>query len=115
MTTYIVVIRNNYMFIQLKYTTFYILRRTFILILDSLGGGISNRKTEIRNLNKYLRCEYRDKIDKNIKLSKHQISSACPKVPQQHNGTDCGLFMLEYIERFLLVKIIFIMHINIYN
>lgn len=36
-------------------------------------------------------------------FNKDTIKGACPKVPQQNNFTDCGLYVLQYVEHFLKV------------
>ena len=41
-------------------------------------------------------------------FSKDTIKGACPKVPQQSNFTDCGLYVLQYVESFFEVKIHFL-------
>lgn len=36
-------------------------------------------------------------------FNKDTIKCACPKVPQQTNFTDCGLYLLQYVESFFTV------------
>lgn len=37
-------------------------------------------------------------------FTKDVIKGACPKVPQQTNFTDCGLYLLQYVEEFFNVS-----------
>ena len=44
---------------------------------------------------------YKSKIgDKERKFDIHNIPGCCPKVPQQDNSSDCGVYLLQYIESF---------------
>ena len=57
-------------------------------------------------LRDYLTCEYRVKMpDKPAKqFNKLNMPGHCVKVPQQNNYTDCGLYLLQYVEHFFLVS-----------
>lgn len=35
------------------------------------------------------------------------MKGSCPKIPQQNNFTDCGLYLLQYVEQFFKVTIYF--------
>lgn len=37
-------------------------------------------------------------------FNKHNMPGHCVKVPQQNNYTDCGLYLLQYVEHFFLVS-----------
>lgn len=39
-------------------------------------------------------------MNENKVFTKENIKGACPKVPQQMNFTDCGLYVLQYVESF---------------
>lgn len=56
-------------------------------------------------LRDYLTCEYKAKMPgKPTKVfNKHNMPGHCVKVPQQNNYTDCGLYLLQYVEHFFLV------------
>ncbi|KAG5309849.1 SENP7 protease, partial [Acromyrmex insinuator] len=69
-----------------------------ILIFDSLGG--TNYSSVIATLRDYLSCEYVVKFDVEETFSKDTIKGAYPKVPKQSNCTDCGLYLLQYVESF---------------
>ncbi|XP_032669782.1 uncharacterized protein LOC116843458 isoform X2 [Odontomachus brunneus] len=69
-----------------------------ILIFDSLAGA--SRARVVATLRDYLSCEYVAKLGGEQIFSKDTIKGACPKVPQQSNFTDCGLYVLQYVESF---------------
>ncbi|TGZ49294.1 Sentrin-specific protease [Temnothorax longispinosus] len=61
-----------------------------ILIFDSLAGA--SRARVVATLRDYLSCEHVAKLGVEKTFSKDTIKGACPKVPQQSNFTDCGLY-----------------------
>lgn len=69
-----------------------------ILIFDSLGG--TKYPSVITTLRDYLSCEYVVKFGVKKTFSKDTIKAAYPKVPKQSNCTDCGLYLLQYVESF---------------
>ncbi|XP_012286581.1 uncharacterized protein LOC105703068 isoform X2 [Orussus abietinus] len=69
-----------------------------ILIFDSLAGA--SRSRVVATLRDYLSCEYLAKMGKEKVFSKDTIKGASPKVPQQSNFTDCGVYVLQYVESF---------------
>ncbi|XP_014616796.1 PREDICTED: uncharacterized protein LOC106793974 isoform X2 [Polistes canadensis] len=69
-----------------------------ILIFDSLAGA--SRCRVVATLRDYLSCEYVAKMGIEKTFSKDTIKGASPKVPQQSNFTDCGLYVLQYVESF---------------
>ncbi|KAJ8931084.1 hypothetical protein NQ314_016048 [Rhamnusium bicolor] len=69
-----------------------------ILIFDSLAGA--SRSRVVATLRDYLTCEYKAKLGKEKIFNKDVIKGASPKVPQQNNFTDCGLYLLQYVEHF---------------
>ena len=68
-----------------------------ILVLDSLG---SSRGGTVRVLKDYLREEARTKRG-GMEFDDGQIQGINAKVPQQSNFSDCGLFLLGYVAKFL--------------
>lgn len=76
--------------------------RPCILIFDSLAG--SSRSRVVATLRDYLTCEYKAKMGVEKIFTKDVIKGACPKVPQQTNFTDCGLYLLQYVEEFFNVS-----------
>ncbi|XP_017052211.1 ubiquitin-like-specific protease 1C [Drosophila ficusphila] len=76
------------------------IKQPVILIFDSFPGVSRNRVMVI--LRDYLTCEYRAKkpnaeprVFNKINMPGHRV-----KVPQQENLTDCGLYLLQYVEQF---------------
>ena len=70
--------------------------RPCILIFDSLQTG--SRARVAATLREYLKCEYKAKMNQDRDFDKDTMKGCCPKVPQQPNFSDCGLFMLQYVE-----------------
>lgn len=70
-----------------------------ILVFDSLGGV---RQRCMMNLRNYLQVEWkvRKKDSKPREFSKEIIKGNHPKVPQQDNFCDCGVYVLQYMESF---------------
>lgn len=73
------------------------------MIFDSLAGA--SRARVVATLRDYLSCEHVAKLGVEKTFSKDTIKGACPKVPQQSNFTDCGLYVLQYVESFFKVRI----------
>ncbi|XP_015586245.1 uncharacterized protein LOC107263491 isoform X2 [Cephus cinctus] len=69
-----------------------------ILIFDSLAGA--SRSRVVATLRDYLSCEHLAKMGVDKVFSKDTIKGSCPKVPQQSNFTDCGVYVLQYVESF---------------
>lgn len=69
-----------------------------ILIFDSLAGA--SRSRVVATLRDYLSCEHVAKMGIEKTFSKDTIKGASPKIPQQSNFTDCGLYVLQYVESF---------------
>lgn len=61
----------------------------------------------IATLRDYLSCEYVAKTGCEKIFSKDTIKGALLKVPQQSNFTDCGLYVLQYVESFFKVNLFF--------
>ena len=68
-----------------------------ILVLDSVGFS---RGGTVRVLKDYLREEARTKRG-GMEFDDGQIQGINAKVPQQSNYSDCGLFLLGYVAKFL--------------
>jgi Ulp1 family protease len=58
----------------------------------------------VATLRDYLTIEYRVKVGGGRVFTKDVIKGATPKVPQQNNFYDCGLFLLQYAESFFQVS-----------
>lgn len=72
------------------------------MIFDSLAGV--SRSRVVATLRDYLTVEYKAKMGVEKQFNKDVIKGACPKVPQQTNFTDCGLYLLQYVESFFTVR-----------
>lgn len=64
----------------------------------------ASRVRVVATLRDYLKIEYKTKIGQERDFSKDTIKGAVPKVPQQNNFTDCGLYVLQYVESFFQVN-----------
>lgn len=67
-----------------------------------MSGGKNKAFTTLRE---YLNCEYEHKLKKksNFIFDAKSMPGNEVKVPGQTNTSDCGLFMLQYIEQFFKV------------
>ncbi|XP_066255314.1 uncharacterized protein [Euwallacea similis] len=74
------------------------IKQPCILIFDSLAGP--SRSRVVATLRDYLTVEHKVKMDSERVFDKDTIKGACCKVPQQNNFTDCGLYVLQYVEQF---------------
>ncbi|XP_035964851.2 sentrin-specific protease 7 isoform X4 [Halichoerus grypus] len=73
-------------------------KRPCILILDSLkAASIQNT---VQNLREYLEVEWEVKRKTHREFSKTNMVDLCPKVPKQDNSSDCGVYLLQYVESF---------------
>ena len=68
------------------------------LVLDSLGGGKSGA---VENIRHYLEQEWLAKNPEhtNVSFRKKDIKTVRPKKPEQENFSDCGIFLLHYVEK----------------
>ena len=77
-------------------------RRPCILIFDSLKGGSKARTCQ--TLRDYLGCEWRAKMepagDEERAFDNSCMPGSQPTVQQQPNFSDCGIYLLQYIESF---------------
>ena len=75
--------------------------RPCILILDSLSTSSKAKVAGI--LREYLYCEYIAKMQDEMEFSFEAMKTGYLKVPKQTNATDCGLYLLHYVESFFQV------------
>jgi len=77
-------------------------RQPCILTFDSLTGGSKARTHQ--TLREYLTCEWRAKMvpsgSEEKAFSKDNMVGGSPKVQQQPNFSDCGIYLLQYVESF---------------
>ena len=81
------------------------IKQPCILVFDSLGGTKARKSKVCETLREYLWCEYMAKIGKDSgKFSrdwaKEFMPFSSPKVQQQPNFSDCGVYLLQYVESF---------------
>jgi len=77
-------------------------RRPCILIFDSLKGGSKARTCQ--TLRDYLSCEWKAKMvpsgKEEKKFDNALMPGSQPTVQQQPNFSDCGIYLLQYIQSF---------------
>ncbi|KAK4203911.1 putative ubiquitin-like-specific protease [Triangularia verruculosa] len=71
-----------------------------ILLLDSLGSGHS---PTVKYLRQYLVAEFQDKRGKTLNANDlpKALGMKAVNIPQQSNLTDCGVFLLGYMQEFV--------------
>ncbi|KAA0711328.1 Sentrin-specific protease 6 [Triplophysa tibetana] len=74
-------------------------KRPCILIMDSLA--CRSRSSVVQILQEYLQEEWRVKKGCSQSFGKAVMDGWSPPVPQQDNYTDCGIYLLQYVEKFL--------------
>ncbi|XP_075050983.1 sentrin-specific protease 7 isoform X2 [Mixophyes fleayi] len=73
-------------------------KRPCLLIFDSLKTG--SVQTTVQVLREYLKVEWDVKHKTPRNFSRSMMRDLYPKVPKQNNSTDCGLYLLQYVESF---------------
>jgi len=74
----------------------------FVIVLDSLGGS---KTSAIANIQQYLRCEWRKKKcagegdTEEFSFSSSEMRTVQLRKPEQENWSDCGIFLLHYVEK----------------
>ncbi|XP_054833028.1 sentrin-specific protease 6 isoform X2 [Eublepharis macularius] len=75
-----------------------ICKQPCILLMDSLRGP--SRSNVVRTLREYLEVEWEVRKGSKRSFSKDVMKGSNPKVPQQNNFSDCGVYVLQYVESF---------------
>ncbi|KAI4888437.1 hypothetical protein NFI96_012616 [Prochilodus magdalenae] len=75
-----------------------ICRQPCILVMDSLRGPA--RSTVVKTLREYLEVEWEVKKGTRRSFGKDVMKGSSPRVPQQDNFSDCGVYVLQYVESF---------------
>uniref|UniRef100_A0A672HGV8 Ubiquitin-like protease family profile domain-containing protein n=1 Tax=Salarias fasciatus TaxID=181472 RepID=A0A672HGV8_SALFA len=70
-----------------------------ILIMDSLKLSLHERVVKL--LRDYLQSEWEVRRGSSREFGPDQMKSSHCKVPLQDNSSDCGLYLLQYVESFL--------------
>ncbi|XP_025070596.1 sentrin-specific protease 7 isoform X2 [Alligator sinensis] len=81
-----------------------ICKRPCILILDSLKAG--SLRSTVQILRQYLEIEWEVKRKTHREFGKSTMIDFCPRVPKQDNSSDCGVYLLQYVEAFFQNPII---------
>ncbi|XP_064917642.1 sentrin-specific protease 7 isoform X6 [Columba livia] len=76
-----------------------ICKRPCILILDSLKAGSVQKTVQV--LREYLEVEWEAKRKTHREFNKSTMIDLYPRVPKQNNSSDCGVYLLQYVESFL--------------
>ncbi|XP_053366356.1 sentrin-specific protease 7 [Clarias gariepinus] len=74
-------------------------KRPCILIMDSLSCG--DKPTVVKVLQEYLEMEWRVRKGSVWSFGKRAMKGWRVQVPQQDNHTDCGVYVLQYVESFI--------------
>ncbi|XP_058255107.1 sentrin-specific protease 6 [Hemibagrus wyckioides] len=74
-------------------------KRPCILIMDSLNSG--GKPTVVKVLQEYLEMEWRVRKGSLWSFGKQAMNGWSVQVPQQDNHTDCGVYVLQYVESFI--------------
>ncbi|XP_042350713.1 sentrin-specific protease 7 [Plectropomus leopardus] len=74
-------------------------KRPCILIMDSLKRSLHERVFKL--LREYLQSEWEVRRGSSRDFSPDQMQSSHCQVPLQDNSSDCGLYLLQYVESFL--------------
>ncbi|XP_038616808.1 sentrin-specific protease 6 [Tachyglossus aculeatus] len=75
-----------------------ICKQPCILLMDSLRGP--SRSNIVKILREYLEVEWEVRKGSKRSFSKDVMKGLSPKVPQQNNFSDCGVYILQYVESF---------------
>ncbi|XP_061479138.1 sentrin-specific protease 6 isoform X2 [Rhineura floridana] len=81
-----------------------IYKQPCILLMDSLRGP--SRSNVVRTLREYLEVEWEVRKGTKRSFSKDVMKGSNPKVPQQNNFSDCGVYVLQYVESFFETPIL---------
>ncbi|XP_062258850.1 sentrin-specific protease 7 [Platichthys flesus] len=76
-----------------------ICKRPCILIMDSLKLSLHERVFKL--LREYLQSEWEVRRGSSREFSPDQMKGSHCQVPRQDNSSDCGLYLLQYVESFL--------------
>ncbi|XP_029434962.1 sentrin-specific protease 7 isoform X2 [Rhinatrema bivittatum] len=79
-------------------------KRPCILMLDSLRAG--SLQNTVQMLREYLKVEWHVKKGTAREFSRSNMRDFCPRVPKQDNSSDCGIYLLQYVESFFQNPII---------
>ena len=70
--------------------------KSFLVVMDSLEG---DRKEEVDMVNEYLVMQLDKEQGDNSYEEVRKMEVVQPCLPQQDNCSDCGLYLLHYVEK----------------
>lgn len=76
-----------------------ICKRPCILVMDSLKRSAHERVFKL--MREYLQSEWEARRGSSREFGPNQMESSNCQVPLQDNSSDCGLYLLHYVEKFL--------------
>ncbi|XP_069493353.1 sentrin-specific protease 7 isoform X3 [Ambystoma mexicanum] len=79
-------------------------KRPCILIFDSLKAGSVQNTVQV--LREYLEVEWKVKRKSSREFSRSSMRDYSPRVPKQDNSSDCGVYLLQYVESFFKAPIV---------
>ena len=71
--------------------------KPYILVFCSVG--IKNNKV-LQSIRDYLSEEWKVTTNTECNFTEEEMPVKYPRVPRQPNGTDCGLYLLHFVEMF---------------
>ena len=87
--------------VALSVNQFFQKKRAIIFQFNSAVANDERKNEIIDNIREYLEIEHETKTPKKRVLSKTAFFYMQPRVPQQTNSFDCGLYLLKFLEKFL--------------
>lgn len=69
-----------------------------IVVMDSLKSV--QKRHVVQKLREYLEIEWRTRKQSTCRFTAQNMKGSFPEVPQQSNFSDCGVFILQYVEQF---------------
>ncbi|XP_067897054.1 sentrin-specific protease 7-like isoform X2 [Heterodontus francisci] len=84
--------------INLRQQKIRILKQPCILIMDSLRAASQLHTVKI--LREYLQIEWEVKRRGQRNFTADNMKGSVPRVPKQDNSSDCGIYLLQYVESF---------------
>lgn len=73
-----------------------------MLVFDSLPNHLTEREKEkdIKITREYSSYEYQAKFKRSKTFSEMNFKHFYPSVPRQSSHSDCGIYVLQYIQKF---------------
>lgn len=70
-----------------------------------MASSKSSYRTASLNIRRFIQVEFKERNNQELSLCNNfeLYPNFFPKVPQQPNGCDCGIFVLKFVEHFFKV------------